>query len=402
MRRLLIYLSIFTLIISLSSVIVSKNITNNSDSSNYGVSLARCMEANSEAKIICIKKISILALEKNEFSELTDEIAKILPDNPGLGLVCHKIFHTVGDVAIKSYETHEKMLRDITSQVCDEGMIHGSITSFAESGPSSEQWQEMADACIKTVIYIGKWWGSQCSHGIAHGISVDMSDEEDLISQFSFCKKILKIAEKQVVTPDEVKEDLQRNCGYGLMMSKYWPVVIDYNDIRNPKPSLEAMVETCQNTVITENLPFLQGCVGGLGFAYGEYLVNNGFNQTPVSLYDPILEIARECRVFDNFEANMALRCMEQVFRSTGTFYFESGTQLVSFCDSLQKEVDITNLANHCIADIFKLVTPDTYRQARSKDPERFTRAEQSLSMYTINQFYQKFPELKPIGEIKE
>lgn len=402
MRRLLIYLSIFTLILSLSFVIVSKTITNNSDSSNYGVSLARCMEANSEAQIICIKKISILALEKNEFSELTDEIAKILPDNPGIGLVCHKIFHTVGDVAIKSYETHEKMLRDITSQVCDEGMIHGSITAFAEGSPSEAQWQEMADACIKTVMYIGKWWASQCSHGIAHGISVDMSDEKDLISQFSFCKEILKIAEKQVVTPDEVKEDLQRNCGYGLMMSKYWPVVIDYNNINNPKPSLESMLETCQNTVITENLPFLQGCVGGLGFAYGEYLVNNGTIQTPESLYDPILQIARECRVFDDYEARMALRCMEQVFRSTGTFYFESGAQVVSFCDSIQKKVDIANLADHCIADIHKLLSKDSYRQARSEDPERFTRAEKALSVYTLNQFYKIFPELMPIEEIKK
>ena len=212
----------------------------------YEDAISTCLPENDNAKYYnekeikdCLYSVFSKAAIKLKTQPLAAGLSNLIIKHPLLGLPCHEITHTIGDLTLKSAGGDiRKVLTTHDNPSCEAGFIHGMIDAFAITMPSPLEFAKLVDACESSSDSNMLHY---CTHAIGHAA--------------------------WIVTEDGAEGRAQ--CGEGVMMDMFVPATTRFASLdQSLAPS--HLQSVCRDWVRQSAPGMIQGCAHGAAFVFSK------------------------------------------------------------------------------------------------------------------------------------
>jgi hypothetical protein len=224
----------------------------------YEDAISTCLPENDTAKYYndkeikdCLYGVFSKAAIKLKTQPLAAGLSNLIIKHPLLGLPCHEITHTIGDLTLKSAGGDiRKVLTTHDNPSCEAGFIHGMIDAFAISMPSPLEFAKLVDACESSADSNMLHY---CTHAIGHAAWIVT---EDGVEASKYCS-LLRTAEGRA------------QCGEGVMMDMFVPATTRFPSLdQSLAPS--HLQSVCRDWVRQSAPGMIQGCAHGAAFVFSK------------------------------------------------------------------------------------------------------------------------------------
>jgi hypothetical protein len=224
----------------------------------YEDAISTCLPENDTAKYYndkeikdCLYGVFSKAAIKLKTQPLAAGLSNLIIKHPLLGLPCHEITHTIGDLTLKSAGGDiRKVLTTHDNPSCEAGFIHGMIDAFAITMPSPLEFAKLVDACESSADSNMLHY---CTHAIGHAAWIVT---EDGVEASKYCS-LLRTAEGRA------------QCGEGVMMDMFVPATTRFPSLdQSLAPS--HLKSVCRDWVRQSAPGMIQGCAHGAAFVFSK------------------------------------------------------------------------------------------------------------------------------------
>ena len=224
----------------------------------YEDAISTCLPENDTAKYYnekeikdCLYGVFSKAAIKLKTQPLAAGLSNLIIKHPLLGLPCHEITHTIGDLTLKSAGGDiRKVLTTHDNPSCEAGFIHGMIDAFAITMPSPLEFAKLVDACESSADSNMLHY---CTHAIGHAAWIVT---EDGVEASKYCS-LLRTAEGRA------------QCGEGVMMDMFVPATTRFPSLdQSLAPS--HLQSVCREWVRQSAPGMIQGCAHGAAFVFSK------------------------------------------------------------------------------------------------------------------------------------
>lgn len=224
----------------------------------YEDAISTCLPENDTAKYYndkeikdCLYGVFSKAAIKLKTQPLAAGLSNLIIKHPLLGLPCHEITHTIGDLTLKSAGGDiRKVLTTHDNPSCEAGFIHGMIDAFAITMPSPLEFAKLVDACESSADSNMLHY---CTHAIGHAAWIVT---EDGVEASKYCS-LLRTAEGRA------------QCGEGVMMDMFVPATTRFPSLdQSLAPS--HLQSVCRDWVRQSAPGMIQGCAHGAAFVFSK------------------------------------------------------------------------------------------------------------------------------------
>lgn len=224
----------------------------------YEDAISTCLPENDTAKYYndkeikdCLYGVFSKAAIKLKTQPLAAGLSNLIIKHPLLGLPCHEITHTIGDLTLKSAGGDiRKVLTTHDNPSCEAGFIHGMIDAFAITMPSPLEFAKLVDACESSSDSNMLHY---CTHAIGHAAWIVT---EDGVEASKYCS-LLRTAEGRA------------QCGEGVMMDMFVPATTRFPSLdQSLAPS--HLQSVCRDWVRQSAPGMIQGCAHGAAFVFSK------------------------------------------------------------------------------------------------------------------------------------
>ena len=114
----------------------------------------------------CLYEVYVASANLVEWQAMGEALRDEITRNPLLGGPCHRPAHLAGEAFLKSAGgSIRRALSLFDRDTCENGLTHGVIEAWAETGPNDDDALDIVTACQ---AYSNEATKSFCAHGIGH------------------------------------------------------------------------------------------------------------------------------------------------------------------------------------------------------------------------------------------
>ena len=199
----------------------------------------------------CLYEVYIASANLVEWQAMGEALRDEITRNPLLGGPCHRPAHLAGEAFLKSAGgSIRRALSLFDRDTCENGLTHGVIEAWAETGPSDDDAWDIVTACQ---AYLNEATKSFCAHGIGHAA---FNVKKDPVEAAKWCAYL-------------DGSNLVQECGQGVLMNTYEPTVkTKYH--RNPFDAPKEMKDICERWPSKDTPGMDIGCAHGAAFVFSK------------------------------------------------------------------------------------------------------------------------------------
>lgn len=199
----------------------------------------------------CLYEVYLSSANLLEWQAMGEALREEITRNPLLGGPCHRPAHLAGEAFLNSAGgSIRRALSLFDRDTCENGLTHGVIEAWAETGPDDNDAWDIVTGCQ---AYSNETTKSFCAHGIGHAA---FNVKKDPVEAAKWCAYL-------------DGANLVQECGQGVLMNTYEPT-LKTKFHRNPFDAPKEMKDICERWPSKDTPGMAIGCAHGAAFVFSK------------------------------------------------------------------------------------------------------------------------------------